>query len=290
MKIKIAVFAIVIVAFFFGLHTRRESTKETLDPICLADHPLFLEFCKKASTEEAQFEKFKRSPVYALFHEAFSFDEGKSIFVDLEKNHPWALESTFLDKIRVLDHYGNPYVFQFEPYGPFSTETVFNLKVAAELKERFGQMQEMHIVEIGGGCGSLCKILHELFTIGRYTIVDLEEKAALTRRYLENLGIHTVEFLLPKQVMPEDCDLLVSTYSFTETNAKWQKKYIKKLISKAKGGYLICNFLPKHYKLKALEKKRLLKKLHALHSNIEILPELPATGKNNCTLIWKEEC
>ena len=78
--------------------------------------------------------------------------------------------------------------------------------------------------------------------------------------------------------------MLFSDYGFTESNAHLQKKYLAQLALHAKKGYLVCNFVPRHFRVRPLSKQRLLKNFEGL--DYRIVPEEPKTGKDNFVLIW----
>jgi len=284
MKIRIFLFALMAAAFFVGLFIRNREDP----PRCLADHPTFLQFCARVAHQPEVFEKFKRDPIYSVFNESFSYEEGRTILQILEAESPDILEEELVERIRVVDRYGSPFVHSYDSYGPFSPETLFHLKVAADLKQAFGKQGPLRIVEVGGGCGSLCKVLHEVLDITEYTMVQLEEEQELAQTHLRLIGLDGVKWVNPKELKSLECDLLISAYAFTESSAKQQFDYMKKLFPEAQRGYLICNFLPKHYGIGALKKEKLLKKLGEIHANLTILPEEPRTGLNNCRIIWSQ--
>lgn len=285
MKIRIFLFALMAAAFFVGLYIRNREDP----PRCLADHPTFLQFCERAAHQPEFFKKFKREPLYSVFNESFSYEEGRTILEMLEAQSPEILEKELVERIRVVDRYGNPLVYSYDSYGPFSPETLFHLKVAADLKQAFGTRGPLRIVEVGGGCGSLCKVIHEVLDVAEYTMVQLEEEMELAKTHLRLVGLDSVKWVNPGDLKALGCDLLISAYAFTESSAKQQIDYMKKLFPEAKQGYLICNFLPKHYGIHALKKEKLLKKLGEIHANLTILPEEPRTGIHNCTVIWNHE-
>jgi hypothetical protein len=56
------------------------------------------------------------------------------------------------------------------------------------------EMRNMnYIVEIGGGYGSMCRLIHKLGFTGSYVILDLPEFSAIQRFYLNSHGINTQE-------------------------------------------------------------------------------------------------
>ena len=75
-----------------------------------------------------------------------------------------------------------------------------------------------HIVEIGGGYGTLARVISDLGFMGTYVIFDLPELSALQEYYLTDIPgdfrlMSTLDYLL--QSCPET-DLLIGIYSLSE--------------------------------------------------------------------------
>jgi hypothetical protein len=104
----------------------------------------------------------------------------------------------------------------------------------------------MRIVEIGGGYGGQCAIISRFFNPALYTIVDLEPCLKLTRRYLDSLGIHGVNYVTMRELdetyTKGGFDLVISNYAFSELSRSVQDEYVSKIISGASRGYFLCNF------------------------------------------------
>ncbi|MCI0382762.1 MAG: putative sugar O-methyltransferase [Chlamydiae bacterium] len=254
----------------------------------LSDNGLYPEFCKAAVENEKIFSHFKREPVYNLIEEYTSHEEGKSYLAFIQKDAPDFLKFKKLSRIQSNDLIGNPKTHRFEPIGTFSPSTLRYVKVASDLRKCFGSLHDFRILEIGGGYGGQCKILSDLFPLASYTLVDFKEPLELAKKYLNKMGVKNVHFLTPNEISDlENYDLVISNYSFTESTAKLQKHYLNGIFSKAKRGYLTCNFFPKHYKIKALSKERLLSLFKKMGKDIEERQEEPQTGKDNFILVWK---
>lgn len=271
----------------FSFHEDPFCSKCNRKPISqLTCNEPYLNFCKKAVADSATFDNFKRNPVYNIFYENTTVEQAEQLLAFIKERAPEFLEKAVIEKVSNLDQVGGAQVHTFEAVGSLSPSTVHYLKIAADLKKQFSDQKDLRIIEIGGGSGGLCKVMHDLFAISHYTIVDLPETLELIKKHLDVLGIKNVEYLTPDQLKTQSCDLLVSIYSFTESNVALQNRYIKKLFPFAKHGYFTCDFFPNHFLVKPLRKERLLEKIQHLHKDCLKLPEEPETGKDNFRLIW----
>jgi len=290
MKRRILIVALLSVFVLSGLYMQGGplKKKKKVLPHITQNEP-FLAFCKKAIADPKVFRRFKRDPIYNLFYENVSFEEGNALLHWIQERMPEVLEENKLEKVRELDYLGNPHVYVFEPIGPFSASTLQYLKIAGELQSHFGDLKKVRIVEIGGGCGGLCKILCDLFDVEQYSIIDFPESLELCKKHLQALGMEGVQFIPLDEVKSQRCDLLISQYHFSGANGLIQKKLMKKLFPRASYGYLVCNFYPRHFRIRPLAKEQLFKKIKRLHQNVEILPEEPQTGKENCVVLWAKD-
>lgn len=281
MKWKITLVILFSACFFIAIAKLNFNSKN--DSLTqLMNNELFLKFCDEASSNSEMFQEFKRSPIYNLFHENVTFEEAQRFLSHLELYAPVLLEEDLLARLRKIDCVGGPFVHSFNSVGPFSPTTLMYLKIAGELKRIFGEMKDLCVIEIGGGSGGLCKVLHEVFNIKRYTIIDFKESAKLAKAHLQALGLEHVQFLTPDKLKLESCDLLISYNGFSESNVSLQKRLIKQFFSSAQRGYLNCSFYPKHYPLHALNKQQLMRKIKSQQSEIEIYSE----EQNAFILTW----
>lgn len=277
---------ILAVWLFYSRHQLFHEKNKKLTQITNNDP--FRKVCKKALEDSVSFATFKRDPIYTLFYENTTFEEGQFFLSEIKKEFPQLLQSEVLQSVNRLNEVGGPRLYPFEEIGLCSPSVFRYLDLAGTFQKLFGSLQGMKIIEIGGN-GSLCKVLHELFEIEHYIIIDFKESLALTKKHLEALGIMNVEYRTPEECTDLSCDFLISEYVFTESNADLQNKYLKSIFPLAKRGYLTCNFYSKFFIIKPLDKKTLLEKIGALHPQHSLLPEEPRTGKENCVIVWNEE-
>lgn len=282
MKARFFVLILFIGLFFSGVAMRARSEK--LETRQLTDNESFLAFCMEAATSES-FLQFRKSPLYTIFYEGATFEQGREFLKEIKLRFPEVLKKDVIEKVREVDCVGGPHVYCYGSYGPFSPSTLLNMKIAGELIHHFGEMENLSIVEIGGN-GSLCKVLHEILDVEHYTIVNLEEEGRLTRRYLEKLGLSHVQCMAPQEVRCSECDLLLSYGTFSESCMKLQKKYIKNLIPYAQRGYLVGGKIPKRFGVRTLKPRFLFERVRRVCPSVEVLHEHPEMGKHDFVLVW----
>lgn len=270
--------------FYYTKH--KHHAKKTVRTV--TDNESYLQFCHQAALHEEIFKHFKRHPVYTLMQEGDSFEEGKQYAQLLANQFSDRITPDLLERFRGNDLLGFPRCHVFEGLGPFSPTTLRYIKIACELKELFGSPDGLRVVQIGGGYGGQCKILSDLFHFKSYTLIDHPESLALAKKYLDQLQVSSVEFVSLDEI-PENghFDLVISDFSFTESSATLQKKLLTQVLSKSKRGYLICNFVPKHYRVRPLAKEELLKEFKSKNISYELFSETPPTGKDHFVIAWK---
>lgn len=260
-------------------------------PCSFSDNGIYPSLCEKLATDDARFQNFKRDPLYTLFAENLSQADGEKELEAILAKSP-----EFLERAKCNDLIGNPRTFVYPNTGRFSPTTLHYVNIAADLKQKFGSLDGLRIVEIGGSYGGLCTILSTLFSPKSYLLVDLPPLQALSRRYLEAQKISNVSFVSPGDLKEQECDLLVSYLSFSETDRSMQKLYLKKL-GGAKAGYLVCSpahwrEIPysstEHKRVKPLPLDQLIAELQALGMDAKIALEEPATGKDQIVIFWKK--
>ena len=128
-------------------------------------------------------------------------------------------------------------------------------------------------------------VLDRTIQMKRYDLFDLQPVLRLTEKYLEHhiLNASYKTTTLNQNMGDVEYDLIISNYAYSELPKDLQKKYIEKVLSKAKRGYLTMNSgLPNscfHNKLSLEELTNLLPKF-------ETLQEHPNTFPNNYIIVW----
>jgi hypothetical protein len=134
-------------------------------------------------------------------------------------------------------------------------------------------LNNVDIVEIGGGYGGLCFFLYKLcklfsINIKSYTIFDLIEPMELQKKYLKihDINIETIN-ISDDFELNNNC-FLISNYAFSEISIELQNVYINKLINKyISNGFLAWNNIDVY---DFIEGKNIVKEV-----------EYPLTGNEN---------
>lgn len=98
-------------------------------------------------------------------------------------------------------------------------------------------LNNIDIIEIGGGYGGLCFFINKLsplfkITINNYTIFDLEPVKILQKKYLENLNITNLNFEDINNIKNlKTNSFLISNYAFSEIKIEYRKEYSKKVLN-----------------------------------------------------------
>ncbi len=111
-------------------------------------------------------------------------------------------------------------------------------------------LNNIDVVEIGGGYGGLCLFLHKLsdlfnIKIKSYTIFDLFEPMLLQKKYLELHNIEINVINLFDNFTLNNNSFLISNYAFSEISTDLQKIYTQKVLNPyILHGFLVWNFIP----------------------------------------------
>jgi hypothetical protein len=113
-------------------------------------------------------------------------------------------------------------------------------------------LNNINIIEIGGGYGGLSFYLHNIsrlfkIKINSYTIFDLPDISKLQKVYLEALNstqnMNFYQINNYKNLKPNS--FLISNYAFSEIAMNLQKEYTKKILNPyVSYGFLVWNFIP----------------------------------------------
>jgi hypothetical protein len=149
-------------------------------------------------------------------------------------------------------------------------------------------MDRWAIVEIGGGYGGQCKIITDIFKPRSYTLVDLAEVLPLTQKYLKRLHVKNVRYRTPPQLdSRQKYDLVISNYAFSECAKNIQDDYIKKLLNRARRGYITYNDESARAPFPLYNQREMIKILARRHP-LHVLAERPPTGSHTFLLVWDE--
>ncbi len=281
-KICAMVLALILIQPVFAVSGAEINSRQT----SVTDEEDYRAFCLLAATNDDVFDHFKRSPALIRVMQHVSFDLGKDYLNIIKYDYPNLL--TWMDKFKENDLVGDPIIYNYGPLGLFSPTNLRYIKILGDLKERFGDLTGLKVIEIGGGYGGQCKVLSDLFTFEQYTIVDLPEPLALAEKYLDVLRTPSTRFLTMEELDPEEeYDVVISNYAFSECARDVQKEYLEKVIAKSRFGYMICNQIGYFSSPKPYGVLELLQFFNEYGFSAQLQSEEPKSSPNNYLLTWE---
>lgn len=244
------------------------------------------QFSQYTAEHDEMLADFRRSPLFRQTHD-ISYEFGLQYLNIILSEYPEM--SDYFSKFRARD-VGNPIDYNYGVAGRFSPLLLRYIKAAAEIKHRFGDLSQKHIVEIGSCCGLQCMILEDIGGFASYTIVDLPECNELTKKFIAQQGIENVYFVDMDQLAEiPACDLVISHYKFAEMDQWDQRQCIELLIQSASYGYIAMNFISQHLNISSLPIEDLIRALYESSNSRKgiVEKERPATDPNNILLTWQ---
>ena len=185
---------------------------------------------------------FKSNPDYVHILEHVNEDQGRSYLQEIFTRFPelyYANKDHLIKLCNTNDSCGQPNKTEFSELttcSPTNLRYILHsfllLTHATECK-----LDNIDIIEIGGGYGGLCFHIHNLahlfnIKINSYSIFDLQNPLVLQKKYLTHFGlpdvncVHIDNFSNIKQN-----SYLVSTYAFSEIDLDIQKKYTELILN-----------------------------------------------------------
>jgi hypothetical protein len=187
------------------------------------------------------FTKFKQDPRYTAILEHASIQQGKECIEIIKSRTPTLL--TRINDFKKNDLEGGAITHKFEELGEISSSTLRYLKVASDIQTIFGENLAGNIAEVGVGYGGQLLIYDEIFSFNEYHMFDLTQVLKLASKYLECYILNNCykAYTVNQHNGHIDYDLSISNYAFSELPSKLQIKYVKKIFSKSRRGYLTMN-------------------------------------------------
>lgn len=197
----------------------------------------YLELCRRAVEDDEVFANFRSMEPMNMIVENSPLKSGMEYTICIQENYRWLFDH--MDKFITSDKIGNPETYLL-PESTAKPTTMRYIKTLGDLHKFFGSLDRMHIAEIGGGYGGLCKIIHDVYVPKEYIIYDLPEVLTLQNKFLRKFGL--LPILLDKPEVPYEIDLLIAMYSWSELSHDLQNEYLTNVISKAKNCYIMLNY------------------------------------------------
>lgn len=243
-------------------------------------------FCESASKKKQIFQKFRGEGPCLEMVENVSLEQGTQILSYLMSKYPSIIHQSH--QIILDDKFGSPVQYPFPGIGMISPTTIRYLKIAGDLESIFGSLKNFQILEIGGGYGGQCKILHDLFGFSRYTIIDLEKCILLIGKYLNHFNVPCFK-CIPSVSKDQEInyDLVISNYAFSEIDKTEQIEYVNRIIKHIPRGYITYNNVSEFHNLLSLTIDEFVSMITDEKREVLVLPETPLTGDNNCLIFWR---
>ena len=249
-----------------------------------SDNGLYVQFVEKAVRNPGVFSTFKQNRAYQTILEHLNEAAGKAYWEIVQQEAPDLSED--MERFKVNDVVGNPTTYVYDHVGRISPTTLRYVKVASDLRRLFGDLTGARVAEIGVGYGGQLLVLDQIFKLGMYSMFDLPPVLNLVSKYLESHVLNSAyrTRTLNQSDGSEAYDLVMSNYAFSELPSRVQMKYVEKIMSKSRRGYLTMNsgtatslFAKDHL---------LIEELRAVLPPFELLEERPLTFDGNFILVW----
>lgn len=195
----------------------------------------YLDLCRRAVEDESIFAQFRNIDPMTMIVENSPARSGSDYYNYLRRSEEIKLTNKEI-YIFPSDKFGNPALYRFDNL-VCSPSTLRYIKTVEDLKQHFGHLSGLAIAEIGAGYGGLCKIIHDVYAPSDYYLFDLPESLALQKKFLSKFGVTPVTDEHPEQI-----DLLIAMYSWSELSEDLQINYLNNVIKKAKNCYIMLNY------------------------------------------------
>jgi hypothetical protein len=240
----------------------------------------FLNICGLAASDPKVFSKFRRGYGLAEVVDNVTLEQGKGYVREITRQVSWS--NDYSRTIRIIDSLGSPRRYFFAGIGFCSPTSLRYLKVLVDLHELFGSTDNFDIAEIGVGFGGQASLILSTDKPSSYSFFDIEPVLALSKSFIENLGLESkfnwYDGRNPQRINP---DLVISNYAFSELSRDLQKIYLTKVIVPSTRGYITWNSSAVGH-----EKCYSIDELIRIIPNSRIKAEVPNTAPSNVIIYW----
>ena len=247
--------------------------------------PEYKRICLLASQEDAVFQTFRQEGPYMYYLGEPNGEIHQQVSAFILRLYPEIFKKS--PELLRLDEVGDPLRYSSIDNLVCSPVLMRYVAVGVDLLRYFLTIDDLDVVEIGGGFGGQCFVLQTMFRPKSYTIIDIPEALALQKRVLSHLGMTNVRYLTPEEAYNGvNCDFVLSNYAFSECNQQVQELYMRHVLANSQSGYMIMNQIASQFRIPAKNKELLVQQLCKLQPNCKEHPEFVSTHPKNYTLIW----
>ena len=190
---------------------------------------------------------FKSNGYYNRILEHVNEKHGNKYLEILNNNIIFSTEIQYIiDLCKKNDLFGKPIKYNFKNFCSCSPTNLRYILHSILILEHIIKcdMNNVDIIEIGGGYGGLAFFMHNLaglykIKIKSYTIFDLDNVMLLQKKYLSLFDIDINIININDNFSLNEKSFLISNYAFSEISHEFQQLYINKVISK----YIIHGFM-----------------------------------------------
>lgn len=196
----------------------------------------YINKCKLFVENDAEFANFKRDFDYTRVLEGNDKNLAIASMKYIEYMGGVEFLMNNLTKFKENDSIGNPILIDEFVASP---NTLRYVSVLINLIHLMSGDTPKRVIEIGGGYGGMCKTFTSIYNVDKYTIIDLPEAQALTKKYLSNFK--ELDGKVDYEVNG-DYDLFIADASLSECSPETQLEYVK-IATKCKYAYILYNTL-----------------------------------------------
>jgi hypothetical protein len=198
--------------------------------------------------------KFKNDPRYTQILEHVTYNIGYQYMDELQNrfNEIFTKHKEYLINIcNENDSYGKTIKNSFDNFiicSPSNLRYILHSFLILDWAKKCS-LNELNIIEIGGGYGGLSLFLHKLaylfeINLKSYTIFDLPEALLLQKKYLELHNITIETFNIKDNFNLNKNSFLISNYAYSEINDEYRNLYTEKVLNPyTSHGFLTWNFI-----------------------------------------------
>lgn len=245
-----------------------------------SDNNEYLSVVKIASEDDEIFKRFRANRQYRKILEHVTKRLGSQYLMEIR-----GINKNFRDifiSISKIDKMGGPLRYRFSSLGRVSPTTIRYVYVHLKMSELFGSLENLKVLEIGGGFGGQAAVSTRLSPSLNWSIYDLPEVSRLQSRFVRSVNSEAkVSYFSGLEISKNDGDLLVSNYALSEISRKLQLEYFTKIISNCPKGYMAWNLISE----RSGDGLSIDEVVELIPSAI-VLDEFPLTDEGNKIIVW----